>query len=113
MSKYIWAALNQCDLTGLEVQVATMETLDGKHIRLFRDHKGWYRIVLFATSAPDSGISAVVVEATGEIHFKHTARHHRGHNYTRNLQAVLTLCGVSWYKSELLTDAGAACYKNN
>lgn len=111
MNSTIYAARNQCSTTGLERQINSMECPDGKQIRLFRDHKGWHRIVLFESDAPDSGISGVIVRPDGEIYYKQTARHAQGKGHTRSLQAVLTLWGVKWFKSIWLTEAGAACYK--
>ena len=111
MNSTVYAALNSCSTTGLEQQIASMECPTGHVVRLFVDHKGWHRIVLFASIAPDSGVSAVMVEPSGEIHYKETAPNARGNNYTRMLQAVLTVWGIKWYRSELLTTAGAACYK--
>lgn len=110
MNKTVYAALNQCSTTGLEEQIGYMECPTGQIVRLFRDHKGWHRIVLFESIAPNSGVSAVLVQPDGEIHYKETAPEFRGNKYTRKLQAVLTMLGVKWYRSELLTIGGAACY---
>jgi hypothetical protein len=84
---------------------------DGKRAELYKDHKGWHRIVLFESDALDSGISGVIVQSDGEVYYKQTAPFAQGNGLTRSLQALLTLWGVAWYRSELLTDAGAACYK--
>ncbi|AMR57403.1 hypothetical protein vB_PsyM_KIL3b_0158 [Pseudomonas phage vB_PsyM_KIL3b] len=111
MNSTVYAALNRCSTTGLEHQIKSMECPDGKQIKLFVDHKGWHRIVLFDCDAPDSGISGVIVQPDGEVYYKETAPHSRGNNYTRMLQATLTVWNVKWLKSELLTEAGAACYK--
>lgn len=111
MNSTIYAALNQCSTTGLERQIKSMECPDGKQIKLFRDHKGWHRIVLFGCDAPEGGVSGVIVQPDGEIYYKQTARHAQGNNHTRSLQAMLTVWNVKWFKSELLTEAGAACYK--
>lgn len=112
MNCTIYAALNQCSTTGYEVEINNLILDNGKQVRLFRDHKGYHRIVLFADSAPDSGISGVIVMPCGEVYYKQTAKHAQGNNYTRQLQAMLTVWGVKWYRSELLSESGAACYKN-
>ena len=93
MNSSVYAALNQCPTTGLEGQIAYMECPTGQIVRLFRDHKGWHRIVLFESIAPNSGVSAVLVQADGEINYKETALKARGNNYTRMLQIVLTVWG--------------------
>lgn len=112
MNCTIWAALNQCSTTGYEIEICSQLVADGKQVKVFRDHKGWHRIVLFADSAPDSGISGVIVMPDGEIYYKQTARHAQGNGYTRQLQAILTILGIKWHRSPWLTDAGAACYKD-
>lgn len=112
MNCTIYAALNQCSTTGYEIELRSQEMPDGKQVKLFRDHKGFHRIVLFADSAPDSGISGVIVMPDGEIYYKQTAQHAQGNGYTRQLQAVLTLWGVHWFPSDWQTTAGAACYKH-
>jgi len=112
MNCTIYAALNQCSTTGYEVEINSLILDNGKQVKLFRDHKGWYRIALFATDAPDSGLSGVIIQADGEVYYKQTASHAQGNNYTRQLQAMLTVWGVKWYRSDLLTDGGMACYKN-
>jgi len=112
MNCTIWNALNQCSTTGLESQIAYMECPDGKRVRLYRDHKGWHRIALFESDAPDSGVSGVIVQPDGEVYYKQTAQRAQGKGHTRALQAVLSIWGVKWRRSELLTDAGAACYKS-
>lgn len=111
MNSTIYNALNQCSTTGLERQIAYMECPTGLVVRLFRDHKGWHRIALFADTAPDGGMSGVIVQPDGEVYYKQTAPHCQGNGYTRMLQAMLTIWGIKWYRSELLTEAGAACYK--
>ncbi|ATN92867.1 hypothetical protein QGX11_gp104 [Pseudomonas phage PPSC2] len=112
MNSSVYAALNGCSTTGLEEQIAYMECPTGQIVRLFRDHKGWHRIVLFESIAPNSGVSAVLVQADGEVHYKETAPKARGNNYTRMLQVVLTVWGIKWYRSTMLTVGGAACYKD-
>lgn len=112
MNSSVYAALNQCSTTGLEEQIAYMECPTGQIVRLFRDHKGWHRIVLFNSIAPTSGVSAVLVQADGETHYKETAPTARGNNYTRMLQVVLSVWGIKWYRSTMLTAGGAACYKD-
>lgn len=112
MNASIYAALNQCSTTGLEKEIAHMTTPQGLVVRLYQDHKGWHRIVLFNSDAPSSGMSGVIVQADGEVYYKETAPDHKGNSYTRMLQAVLTVWGIKWYRSNLLTEAGAACYKN-
>ncbi|QXV71825.1 hypothetical protein psageK4_171 [Pseudomonas phage psageK4] len=111
MNSTIYAALNQCSTTGLEQQIAYMECPDGKRVRLYKDHKEWHRIALFESDAPDSGISGVIVQPDGEVYYKQTAPHAQGNGHTRALQAMLAIWGVHWYRSELLTESGAACYK--
>lgn len=110
MNCTIWNALNQCSTTGFEVEVNSLILEDGKQVRLFRDHKGWHRIVLFDNDAPDSGISGVIIQPDGEVYYKQTAKWAQGNRYTRALQAMLTTWGIYWFKSEWLTEAGAACY---
>lgn len=110
MNSTIYAALNQCTTTGLERLIRAEQLPNGQWIRLFKDHKAWHRIALFESDAPDSGISGVIVEPSGEIHYKQTAPYAQGNRYTRHLQSILTIWGVHWYRSELLTEAGAACY---
>lgn len=112
MNCSIYAAPNACTTTGIEEQIAYMETPTGHVVRLLRDHKGWHRVALYTSIAPNSGISAVMVQPDGEIYYKHTAPEARGNNYTRMLQVMLTVWGIKWYRSELLTEAGAACYKS-
>lgn len=112
MNSTVYAALNSCSTTGLEQQIAYMECPTGQIVRLFVDHKGWHRIVLFESLAPSSGVSAVLVQADGEISYKETAPKARGNNYTRMLQTVLTVWGVVWYRSQYQTVGGAACYKS-
>lgn len=106
-------ALNRCTTTGLEHIVREWATPEGRYIRLFRDHKGWYRIVLFQSEAHSVGCSGVLVEASGEIHYKETAPHMRSQGLTRQLTALLTVWGVHWYPSQFQTTGGQACYKNN
>jgi hypothetical protein len=112
MNSTIYNALNQCSTTGLERLVKSEDTPDGKQIKLYKDHKGFYRIVLFGSNAPDSGLSGVIIQPDGEVYYKQTAPHAQGNNYTRMLQAQLTLWGVDWYPSMFQTSSGAACYKN-
>lgn len=111
MNSTIYSALNQCSTTGLESLVKCDTLPDGKQIKLFKDHKGCHRIVLFLDSAPDSGVSGVIVQPDGEIYYKQTAPHAQGNNYTRMLQGVLFKWGIDWYPSLWQTAAGAACYK--
>lgn len=89
-----------------------MTTPKGQRVELYRDHKGYHRIVLFDSDAPDSGLSGVIIQSDGEVYYKQTALHGQGNNYTRMLQAMLTVWGVDWYPSIWQTDAGAACYKH-
>lgn len=110
MNSTIYNALNQCSTTGYEVELQSLILENGYILRLFRDHKGFHRIALFESDAPDSGISGVIVQPDGEVYYKQTATYAQGHRYTRALQAMLTVWGVFWFKSELLTEAGAACY---
>lgn len=112
MNSTIYAPCNQCSFTGLEREIKRLDNPDGSIVRLFVDHKGWHRIALYAGNTLDSGVSGVVVQADGEIHYKLTAKHAQGNGYTRKLQAILTLWGVHWYRSPILSIAGAACYKD-
>jgi hypothetical protein len=111
MNSTIYNALNQCSTTGLERLVKSETMPDGKQIKLYKDHKGFHRIVLFLDSAPDSGVSGVIIQPDGEVYYKQTAPHAQGNGYTRMLQALLTVWGVDWYPSLFQTMAGAACYK--
>jgi hypothetical protein len=112
MNCTIFAALNQCSTTGYEIEICSQLVADSKQVKLFRDHKGWHRVVLFASDAPDSGLSGVIVQPDGEVYYKQTAKHAQGNNYTRQLQAMLTVWGIKWYASQWQTESGAACYKN-
>lgn len=112
LNSTIYNALNQCSTTGLERLVKSETLPDGKQIKLYSDHKGFHRIVLFLDNAPDSGVSGVIVQPDGEIYYKQTAPHAQGNNCTRQLQAKLTEWGVDWYPSLFQTTSGAACYKH-
>lgn len=112
MNCTIWNALNQCSTTGYEIEICSQMVANGMYVRVFRDHKGWHRIALFESDAPDSGISGVIVMPCGEIYYKQTARHAQGNGYTRQLQAMLTVLGIKWYASQWQTESGAACYKS-
>lgn len=112
MNCTIWNARNQCSTTGYELEIRSQVCPDGKVVKLFRDHKGWHRIALFADSAPDSGMSGVIVMPCGEVYYKQTARYAQGNGYTRQLQAMLTVWGIKWYPSPFQTESGAACYKS-
>lgn len=111
MNSSIYSALNQCTTTGLERLVKSETLPDGKQIKLYRDHKGYHRIVLFLDSAPDSGVSGVIIQPDGEVYYKQTATYAQGNNYTRQLQGMLTNWGIDWYPSLFQTLSGAACYK--
>lgn len=111
MGPSVYAAQNQCDMTGLERLVKSQTMPDGNHIRLFLDHKGKYRIVAFKSRAHKVGYSGVLVQADGEIHYKETCPSMRGAGTTRKLQALLTAWRIRWYPSQHQTTAGAACYK--
>lgn len=90
MDNSAYAALNQCGIVGLEVVVHFMEVGQGRTVWLYRDHVGRHRIVLDIGGA---GVSAVIVGDDGEVFYKETHGKHRGHNYTRQLQAMLTVWG--------------------
>ncbi len=107
----VYAALNQCKLTGLETLLRQTTTPDASVIRLYRDHRGWHRIVAFKSAAHKVGYSGVLVQSDGEIHYKETCKAMRGRSSTKQLQAMLTKWGVQWYPSPYQTTAGAACYK--
>jgi hypothetical protein len=111
MNCTIWNALNQCSTTGYEVELRSLNLDNGFIVKLFRDHKGWHRVALFESDAPDSGLSGVIIQPDGEVYYKQTATYAQGNNYTRKLQAMLTVWGIEWHRSELLTESGAACYK--
>jgi len=111
MNKSVYAALNQCSTTGLERLVKQATMPDASVIRLFKDHKGWHRVVGFKSVAHSVGFSGIIVMPDGEIYYKETCPAMRGKGYTRQLQAMLTMWGVSWYPSQYQTKAGAACYK--
>lgn len=111
MNKTVMHALNRCTTTGLESLVREWATPEGHHIRLFRDHKAWHRIVIFKSDAHTVGYSGVIVEDSGEIHYKETAPDMRSQGVTRQLQAMLTVWGVKWYPSQYQTTGGKACYK--
>lgn len=108
MGPSVYAAQNQCNMTGLERLVKSQTMPDGNHIRLFLDHKGKYRIVAFKSRAHKVGYSGVLVQADGEIHYKETCQSMRHHGTTRKLQSMLTVWGVRWYRSPYQTTAGAA-----
>lgn len=112
MNHSVYAALNGCVFTGLEVEVQSLILPDTRQIKLFRDHGGRHRIVLFTNDAPQSGISGVIINPDGEIYYKETAYEYRGNNYTRQLQAMLTLWNVLWWPSDSQSEAGASCYRN-
>lgn len=112
MNSTIYNALNQCTTTGLERLVKASNFLEGKRVELYKDHKGWHRIVLFLDNALEVGVSGVIVQPDGEIYYKETAPHAQGNGYTRELQKLLDVWGVDWYPSGFQTIAGAACYKN-
>jgi hypothetical protein len=111
MNKTVMYALNRCTTTGLESVVRCDTMPDGKHIKLFKDHKGWYRIVAFKSEAHSVGYSGVIVDSSGEIHYKETAPDMRSQGVTRQLQAILTVWGVKWFPSQYQTTGGKACYK--
>jgi hypothetical protein len=111
MNKTVMYALNRCSTTGLESVVRTMTTPEGKHIKLYRDHKGWYRIVAFESEAHSVGYSGVIIEASGEVHYKETTPRMRSQGTTRQLCAMLTVWGIKWYPSQFQTTGGKACYK--
>lgn len=109
--KSVYAAQNECQMTGLERLIHQVTTPEGPHIKLFRDHKGNHRIVAFKTDAHRVGYSGVFVQSDGEIHYKETCKSMRGKRTTRQLQGMLSTWGVKWYRSQYLTKAGVACYK--
>jgi hypothetical protein len=111
MNKTVMHALNRCTTTGLETLVRDATTPDGKHIKLFKDHKGWHRIVAFKSEAHSVGCSGVIVQPCGEIYYKETCPDMRSNGLTRQLQAMLTVWGVKWFPSQFQTKGGAACYK--
>jgi len=112
MNSTIYAPCNRCSFVGLERELKKVDNPDGSVVRLFVDHKGWRRIALFSDSGQDSGLSGVAIMPDGEIYYKETAKHAQGNGYTRQLQAQATAWGVFWYRSPILSDAGAACYKS-
>lgn len=111
MNKTVYNALNQCMLTGLETLIRVSRLPDRRIIRLFRDHVGRYRIVIFKSEAHNVGYSGVIVSPCGEIFYKQTCPDMRGQGTTRQLQAMLTVWDVLWYPSEHQTKAGKSCYK--
>jgi len=110
MNQSVYNALNQCMLTGLETLQRVSTLADGRVIRLFRDHVGRYRIVVFKSVAHNIGYSGVLLNPDGEIYYKRTCPQMRGQGTTRHLQALLTVWGIYWHSSQYVTPAGAACY---
>lgn len=108
MNETICNAENACRFTGTERLVEFVRVNKTDKVRLFRDNYGQHRIVYFAQG---QGVSAVLLNADGSIKYKHTMPSHRGHNMTRQLQALLTVWGIKWKASDYQTTAGAACYK--
>lgn len=106
----VYAAMNQCAMTGLERPVRRYTFPDGTDVRLYQDHKGKYRIVAFKSTAHSVGYSGILLEPDGEVHYKETCPAMRGKNSTRMLQGVLTSWKIHWYPSPYQTKAGAACY---
>ena len=111
MNKSIMYALNRCSTTGLESVVRAATMPDGKHIKLYKDHKGWHRIVAFESKAHSVGYSGVIVQPCGELYYKETTPRMRSQGSTRQLCAMLTVWGVFWYPSQYQTTGGKACYK--
>ena len=105
----VYAEQNQCQLTDIESEVNSLVLDEARTVRLFKDYKGRHRIVLFIDGA---GVSGVMTCPDGEIFYKETAPHAKGNRITRQLQAMLTIWGVNWHRSEFQTDAGYACYKD-
>jgi hypothetical protein len=107
MNSTICNAQNECRYTGLERMHAYRVIKPGLVARLYKDNFGQFRIVLFQAG---QGVSAVLVGPDMSIRYKHTMVAHRGHNYTRQLQALLWQFGIKWRASDWQTKAGQACY---
>lgn len=106
----VYAPINQCKATGLEKQINHISFPTGDNVYLFRDCFGRHRITLMRKG---ENIAGVLLNSSGEIEYKQTCEEHRGNNLTRQLQACLTLFGIHWKRSNTLTKAGAACYKED
>lgn len=111
MGPSVYAAMNQCSMTGLERPLKRQTMPDGTDVRLYVDHKGKHRIVAFKSRSHSVGYSGVLLDPSGEIHYKETDKAMRGRNSTRMLCAMLTVWKVHWYPSQYQTTAGKACYK--
>lgn len=74
MNHSVFAALNQCQLTDLEVELNAVTLDESRTVRLFGDYKGRHRIVLFIDGA---GVSGVMTCPDGEVFYKETAAHAR------------------------------------
>lgn len=111
MGPSVYAAMNECNMTGLERPVKRETFPDGTDVRLYVDHKGKYRIVAFKSKAHKVGYSGILLEPSGEIHYKETCPSMRGKASTRMLSSLLTVWEIPWYPSQYQTTAGAACYK--
>lgn len=99
---------NECRFTGLETLKTFMRLDKARKVRLYVDNFNQYRVVLSINGKP---ASAVLVGKDKVIRFKYTDPDHRGHSYTRELQAMLTVWGIDWRRSDYLTEAGRACYE--
>lgn len=97
---------NECGHTGLE-RAWGYKNIGNLTIRTYRDNFDQYRTMLFIDG---ECVSAVLVGRDKSIRFKYTKPEHRGHGYTRQLQAQLTLFGIDWRMSDHMTAAGRACY---
>ncbi|WJJ54556.1 hypothetical protein PT07_00165 [Pseudomonas phage PT07] len=111
MDASVYAPFNQCKMMGLERTVRSLAAPNGCKVVLYQDHKNKHRIVIY--DALGHGMSGVMVQADGEIHYKETRKASQGQNLTRQLQAQLTAWGVKWFPSQYQTTAGAACYKGD
>jgi len=99
--------VNQSILMGLEKQIATYKTGDYRVV-IYKDNYGQFRSIL--KYIPDNTIvSGIVYDSHKTIRFKFTAKHYRGNNLTKSLQAFTQyLTGLTFCHSDYQTEAGKA-----
>ena len=103
-------APNKCDWISNEKLFRSVQVPDGPLVRVYAGSYNQYRALAIVDGR---AVAGVLLDPDGTIALRVTLFDYQGNHITHTIIKVLKRLNIEVYKSQFLTDAGAACYKSH